>query len=68
MTGGPYLCDEVGVGHEELLHDVDDCKNGSQFVLQSQFGGFGCGRGLPAFCAAAAALLVNTGSAGLYVR
>lgn len=62
-----YLCDEVGVRHEKLLKDVHDCKNGSQLVLESWFGGSRGRRGLLAF-AAAVDVAVNAGSAGLRVR
>lgn len=63
-----YLCDEVGVRHEELFSDVENCKNSSQLVLESQFGSSGDGRGRLVCVAGAADLIVNTGSAGLRVR
>lgn len=64
-----YLCDEVGVRHEELFSYVKNCKNSSQLVLKSQFGSFlGDRRGFLVFAAGAADLIVNTGSAGLRVR
>lgn len=67
-VGRKYLCDEVGVRHEKLLQDVDDCKKGSQLVLESRFGGFPWRRALLACAAEAAGLAVNAGSAGLRVR
>ena len=63
-----YLCDEVGVRHEELFQYVDDGKNGRQLVFKSQFGSFGNRRGLLVFSAGALVLAVNAGSAGLRHR
>lgn len=66
-----YLCDEVGVRHEELFNYVKNCENSSKLVLKSQFGSFlgdRRGRGLLVFAAGAVDLIVNTGSAGLRVR
>ena len=60
-----YLCDEVGVRHEELLHYVENSKNGCQLVLKSQFWSFGGRWGLLAFSTGAADLRVNTGCTGL---
>lgn len=61
-----YLCDEVGVRHEELLDNVEDSKNGSQLVPQSQFGRFGSRWTLLAF--STVGLSINTGGAGLSVH
>lgn len=63
-----YLCDEVGVRHEELFDYVENSKNGRQLVFKSQFGSFGDRRGLPTFAAGAVDLVVNTGTTGLGVR
>lgn len=62
-----YLGDEVGIRHEKLLKDVQDCESSSQLVLESWFGGSCSRRGLLAF-AAAVGVAVNTGGAGLRAR
>ena len=61
--GKIYLCDEVGIRHEELFSYVKNGKNGSQLVFKSQFGGFGSSWGF--LSVSTVDLGVNAGGAGL---
>lgn len=35
-----YFCNEMGIGHEKLLHDVDNGENGGHLVSKTLCGGF----------------------------